>query len=188
MLVSPNSMECDLNIKQDLPTSCAVRCQQIILRDYGIDVSEKELREIARRQGWFDDQVGMYMHDNGKLLGCFGIGYNHSQNNDLHGLKFELQQQHRVMVNINKSKLCADSEEAAQDRHHEACHAVIVTRVLKDESYVQITDPSTGYAEVMASAMDFTKAWEDSDCYMLATDAPARYEYDPISKTMRTID
>lgn len=38
-----------------------------------------------------------HMHDNGKLLGCFGIGYHPSQGNDIAGIETEISEMHRVM-------------------------------------------------------------------------------------------
>lgn len=173
---------CDLNIKQDLPTSCAIRCQQIILRDYGIDVSEKELRDIATQNGWYEETVGMYMRNNGKLLGCFGIDYHHSQYNDIISIQNELSRGHRVMVNLNKAKLFGEKE---KEGHHEACHAVVVTQISSEDGWVLVMDPAMGDARQRHSLQTFKESWEDSNCYMLATKEKATYCYDANSQTMQ---
>lgn len=166
----------DKNILQSYPASCAIKCQQIILRDYGIDVSEEDLCRIAKENGWYDEDVGVYMHDNGKLLGCFGIGYHHSQGNDIVGIESEISRTHRVMVNINHAKLAGMYDQNAQ-----ACHAVIVSSL--DESSVYIINPSTGINEYYSKDL-FEYAWKDSDNYMLATDTKAIFKYDHNSNMM----
>ena len=62
------TVTCDTNIIQGLPTSCAVKCQQIILRDYGFEIAENDLCIIASENGWFVPENGVRMQDNGKLL------------------------------------------------------------------------------------------------------------------------
>lgn len=180
-----NDMICDMNIKQDLPTSCAVKCQQIILRDYGVDVSEKELRDIAAQNRWYEESVGTYMRNNGKLLGCFGIGYHHSQYNDILKLTSELNLGHRVMVNLNRAKLFGEKE---KDRHHEACHAVIVTQISHEDGCVFVMDPANGDARQQHTIQAFVESWKDSNCYMLATDTKAIFQYDAKSQTMKKIN
>ena len=105
-----HNIQPDENILQSSPASCAIKCQQIILRDYGIDVSEEDLCRIAKENGWYDEKVGVYMHDNGKLLGCFRVGYTHSQHNDLQTIRKELDLGHRIMVSINNAKLAGKQD------------------------------------------------------------------------------
>lgn len=177
--------ECDSNIIQSLPTSCAIKCQQLIMRDYGIDVSESDLCRIAKENGWFDESIGVYMHDNGKLLGCFGIEYHHSQGNDFNDIIKELQQQHRVMVNLNRAKLW---DLGVNDKHNEACHAVLVSEIVgNDNDYVSITDPANGNVNQKIAKKTFCEAWKDSQCYMLATETSAKYVYNSCSKSMDLI-
>lgn len=178
-------MMCDPNIKQVFPNSCAIKCQQIILRDYGIDVSENELMDIAIQYGWFNYALGMYMHDNGKLLGCFGIGYHHLQHSTVEDIAWELQQGHRVMVNVNADKLHEGPE--VSFRHNEASHAVLITMVSKGDGCLFFTDPMTGNIDEPCPIEWFQNAWRDSVCYMLATDCPARFHYDPTTQSMKEI-
>lgn len=176
-------MMCDPNIKQVFPNSCAIKCQQIILRDYGIDVSENELMDIAIRQGWFHDNNGMYMYDNGKLLGSFGIRYHHLQHNTVEDIAWELQQGHRVMVNVNADKLHEGPE--VSFRHNEASHAVLITMVSISDGCLFFTDPMTGNIDEPCPIEWFQNAWKDSVCYMLATECPARFHYDPTTQSMK---
>ena len=167
----------DENILQSSPASCAIKCQQIILRDYGIDVSEEDLCRIAKVNGWYDEKVGVYMHDNGKLLGCFGVGYTHSQHNDLQTIRKELALGHSIMVSVNQAKLAEKP-----DIHNQASHSVVVNAM--NDTIVYITNPGSGnpYESIMIGL--FITAWEDSCCYMLHTCDKAIYMYDPVLKIM----
>ncbi len=176
-----NAAERDPNIIQDLPTSCAIKCEQLMMRDYGYDVSEQDLRTIAESHGWYDVNEGVRMNDNGKLLGCFGINYRHSQFNDLDTLKKEILRRHRVMVNVNRNKLLGI---ITPNDKNEACHAILVTAVDENDEFVKITDPANGDVNRKHNIHNFVKAWEDSLFYMLATEYAALYEYEPLSRTM----
>lgn len=174
----------DHNLLQKSASSCAVKCQQIIMRDYGIDVSEDCLCCIASRCGWYDEAVGMRMSDNGKLLGSFGISYHHSQLNSLEDIKREIDKGHRVMVNVNRHKLCDDI--SFRDVC-EASHAVIVRDIDLSGNAVVLTNPATGHIAETYTLEIFDKAWSDSCRYMLATDSPAEYEYSSHTRSMRGI-
>ena len=178
-------MENDPNIRQAFPDSCVIKCQQLIMRDYGIDVSEDDLRAIAIKNGWYHEGKGVFMRDNGKLLGCFGIGYHHLQHSTIEEIESELNQEHRVMVNVNADKLHEGPEVSYQ--HHEASHAVLISRVSKDGESLFLTDPMTGNVEEPCPIAWFQYAWQDSVCYMLATDSPARFRYDPATQSMKDI-
>lgn len=174
----------DENILQSYPASCAIKCQQIILRDYGVDVSEEDLCRIAKENGWYDENVGVYMHDNGKLLGCFGIDYHHSQNNSLRDIVQELSLNHRVIVNVNKDILNGNVKTCL---HNEGNHAVIVDEVQNETGSIRIIDTSIGDARNTYPKELFCKAWEESVFYMLATETPATYKYDSASKSIVSI-
>lgn len=174
----------DENILQSYPASCAIKCQQIILRDYGIDVSEDDLCRVAKENGWYDEKVGVYMHDNGKLLGCFGVDYHHSQNNSFLDIVQELNNNHRIIVNVNNDILSGNMKTC---QHNEGNHAVIVVEVLNEIDSIRIMDTSIGDACKICPKDVFCKAWDESACYMLATQKPAIYKYDSSFKTMTVV-
>lgn len=160
------------DLKQKYPDSCAIKCQELILRDYGINVNEDELIVIARRNGWYKAGVGVYMRDNGLLLAGFGIDYKHSQGNTLDAISRELSLSHRIMVNVNSQKLLP---ETPIKLHEEACHAVLVTGI--ENENIIIIDPTDGNPDKRISRDKFLAAWKDSDCYMLTTIiAPTIYQ------------
>lgn len=174
----------DINLLQKSAASCAIKCQQIIMRDYGIDVSEDSLCGIANRYGWYNEAAGMRMSDNGKLLGCFGIAYHHSQSNSVQDIRREIDEGHRVMVNVNRHKLYDDNRFR---NVCEASHAVIVRDIDLSRNVVVLTNPATGHIAETYALEIFDKAWIDSCRYMLATVSPAKYEYDSHTRSMREI-
>ena len=48
----------DQNIFQGTTPSCAVRCQQIIMRDYGIQIPQEDLMDYAAQKGWYNPEDG----------------------------------------------------------------------------------------------------------------------------------
>lgn len=174
----------DNNLKQKAECGCAIKCQQLILRDYGFDIRVNDLYEIAKKNGWYHGG-GVFMHDNGKLLGCFGVEYHHLQHNTLEDIVRELQQRHQVMVNVNADKLHDGPE--ITFRHNEASHAVLITMVSERDGCIYFTDPMTGNIDETCPIDWFQNAWKDSSCYMLATDSPARFCYDPTTQSMKEL-
>ncbi len=171
----------DPNVLQIHKAGCAIKCQQLILWDYGIDVDEKQLIEIAYKNGWFDQSQGTFMRYNGRLLGCFGIAYHHTQNSTITQIILELKCHHRVMVNVNKSKLAG-----IETPYPDASHSVIVNDVTDD--WVYITDTALGCVGKKYSILGFMRAWEDSLNYMLATSEPAEYEYNALMRKMQKLN
>ena len=117
------------------------------------------------------------MHDNGKLLGCFGVGYTHSQHNDLQTIRKELALGHRIMVSINHAKLAGK-----QDIYNQASHSVVVNAI--NDTIVYVTNPGSGNPNERITVDVFTAAWKDSCYYMLHTCAKAIYMYDSVLKAM----
>lgn len=172
-----HNAEPDENILQTYPASCAIKCQQIILYSYGIDVSEAELCRIGKENGWYDENIGVYMHSNGYLLKCFGIKYKHSQSNGLEDLQSELELGHKVMVSVNQAKLASKI-----DIYNQASHSVIVNVI--DSPFVYVTNPGSGNANEKYPITLFFEAWRDSGFYMLSTCEKAPYRYDSQAKRM----
>lgn len=172
-----DNKEADTNILQSFPASCAIKCQQFILYHYGIDVSEAELCRLGTQNGWYDEKVGVYLHDNGNLLGGFGIKYKHSQYNHLFDLQQELKEGHKVMVSINHAKLARKV-----DIYNQASHSVIVNMI--DANFAYLMNPGTGNANEKYPITVFYEAWRDSCFYMLSTCEKAPFVYDNSTKRM----
>lgn len=181
---------------------CAIRSQQIILRDYGVDIPLEQLKEYAIANGWYDpDPVngGTPMGYIGCLLQSCGIDCHQEINATVYDLVNELAQGHRVIVSVDANELWADREgniiEQAKTyfedifKGKEANHALVVAGVdvnpddPKDVKVI-LTDPGTGDLRIEYSLDEFMDAWDDSNCFMCTTDSPAPLQYDAASGSM----
>lgn len=194
---SPNP---DLLIYQGNEGVCAIRSQQIILRDYGIDIPLEQLREFAIQQGWYDPSEGggTPMGYIGALLNACGVEARQQSDCSIYDIVNELAQGHRVIVGVDANELWADREgdlfaqarEYLKDLFKETPnHALIVAGVEvnpQDPADVKVilTDPGTGDLRIEYSLDDFMDAWQDSNCFMTTTTTPAPYQYDELHARM----
>lgn len=163
-------------VEQGYGNTCAIRCQQIILRDFGIDVSEEDLMQMANDNGWFSED-GTSMEHVGKILEAYGVGVNNLSNANVFSLTSELSQGHRVMVAVDSGELWDDGfPEGLEDLFGGAPdHALIVAGIDTsdpDNIRVQLMDPGTGDIARSYPLEQFMDAWEDSGFYMVSTAEP----------------
>ena len=182
-------------IKQYYDDTCAIRSQQIIMRDYGVDISEHNLRNIAIENGWYTPDEGTALQDVGKLLNLAGINCHQSMNNTVYDLVGELSQGHRVIVGVDSGELWESTVPGQMGETLEdylgisgADHALIVAGVdvnpndPKDMKVV-LTDPGSGDLRIEYKMEEFLDAWKDSNCFMVSTEKPAPYQFDPITNS-----
>lgn len=175
---------------------CAIRSQQIILRDYGIDISLEELKQYAINNGWYDSspEGGTPMWAIGNLLLSCNVPCEQSVDNTVYDLINELAQGHRVIVGVDANELWADrnndtiagAKEWFKDifQGETPNHALVVAGVDvnpddPNDIKVILTDPGTGDLRIEYKLDDFMDAWKDSQCFMVSTDTPAPLQYDP---------
>lgn len=173
----------DYNIFQGRDPICAIRCQEMILRDYGIQIPKEELTEYATEQGWYHGK-GTKPRDVGNLLETCNIGTHSKHCDSVYDLINELKEGHRIIVGVDGRELWAEPGTDEYDFYRnltKANHALIVTSVNIDpecpeNSTVVLTDPGNG----SIAEYDFEKfahSWKDSKYFMMATDEPAPYQY-----------
>lgn len=176
-------IEFDDNIFQGHDPICAIRCQEMILRDYGIQIPKEELTDYAIEQGWYSGK-GTNPEYVGNLLETCNISTHTQRDASFRDLINELKEGHRVIVGVDSHELWAEpgSEEYEFYRNlTHADHALIVTSVNIDPEHpenttVVLTDPGNG--SIMEYDFErFAHAWKDSKCFMMATDEPAPYQY-----------
>lgn len=176
-------------VQQPDDHSCALRSQQIILRDFGIDIPFKDLEQIAKDHGVYTDE-GTYTYDVGKVLQIAGVGMHQTVGNTIDDLIHELVQGHRVIVSVDADELWHHNTMAQQMRNwfNDAIgqggnHALIVAGVEVNIanpklSKVILTDPGDGHLRIEYPMEQFKSAWGDSNCFMAATNEAAPYQYD----------
>ena len=83
-------------VQQLYPDTCAIKSQQLILEDFGIDVSETQLVQTANANGWYNGG-GTNPQDVGNLLNLAGIPVT-KQDGNVFTLVNELAQGHKVLM------------------------------------------------------------------------------------------
>ena len=177
-------------VRQPDDHSCALRSQQIVLRDFGIDIPFKDLERIALDAGVYSNE-GTYTYDIGKVLELAGVGMHQVPGSSFYDLTNELAQGHRVIVSVDADELWYNDSftDKLKNWLNDAFtvqggnHALIVAGVEvnpnnpKDINVV-LTDPGTGDLRIEYPINQFMSAWRDSNCFMAATNDPAPYQYD----------
>lgn len=193
----------DPNIWQGNQPTCAIRSQEIILRDYGIFHTQEELVEFAKKNGWFDpdpENGGTDKYAVGNLLDACGIPTTRIDNATIYDIISELRAGHRVIVSVDADELWVKKEpnlfkrviaqvnNKANDTIQGflglegANHALVVAGVNvnpKDPSDIKVTliDSGTGDVCIEYSFKDFHAAWSDGHCRMISTNIPAPFQY-----------
>lgn len=174
----------DASIFQGADPTCAIRSQQIILRDYGIQIPQDDLAQYSLEQGWYSEN-GTAKHAIGNLLSMCGVGVHVSDGNSVFDIVNELQAGHRVIVGVDSHELWSEpgsDEWKFFNSINNADHALIVAGLKIDgdnpeNCSVILTDPGPGDAYIEYPMRHFIEAWKDADCYIMATDMPAPYQY-----------
>jgi len=193
----------DPNIWQGNQPTCAIRSQEIILRDYGIFHTQDELVEFATQNGWFDpdpETGGTDKYAVGNILDACGIPTKRVDDATIYDIISELKAGHRVIVSVDADELWVKKEpnlfkrlaaqvtNKANDKIQDflglegANHALVVAGVNvnpKDPSDISVTliDSGTGDVCIEYSFKDFHNAWSDGHCKMISTEIPAPFQY-----------
>lgn len=161
--------------QQQYSDTCAIKSQQLILQDFGIDVSEDQLVEYSIQHGWYNGD-GTQMGDIGKCLVDAGIPCHQQVDANVYDLVNELQMGHKVIVGVDSGELWDNSFwDWLKDLFvgDTPDHALIVAGIDMsdpDNPMVILTDPGTGEPSAPYPLDQFMDAWKDSQCFMVATD------------------
>lgn len=189
----PNlDIEFDPETYQYYPDTCAFQSQALILREYGFDVKQEDLMQIAKEQGWYVEGYGTPEDKVGKLLEYYGLDTSITEGNNIFNLANELAQGHRVLVTVDSGELWSPGlGEKLEDLliGEQADHALLVVGVdtsNPSDVKVIVTDPGNGNTQYAYSEKEFMDAWKDSNCFMASTnESPEEYlahtEYPPMS-------
>lgn len=156
---------------------CAIRAQQMVLRNYGIEASTEELTELAKKQGWFEEGKGSAFDFVGELLNHYGVEAVQMRNAGVYHIMHELSQGHKIIVGVD-----------AEDDQTEAQHVMLVVGIDTtdpDNLKVVVRDPSHPELDETYTANEFMQRWQHTGCFMVATKQAAPLDSNP---EMRNFD
>ena len=170
-------------VQQLYPDTCAIKSQQLILKDFGIDVSETQLVQTAKANGWYNGG-GTSPEDVGNLLNLAGIPVSKQSDANVFNLVNELAQGHEVIVGVDADELWHNSSinEKLSNWFNDVFgeqggnHALIVAGIdTRDPNNIQVIvkDPGSGEDGKPYPLDQFMDAWSDTQCYMVSTDVAA---------------
>lgn len=184
--------------------SCALRAQEVILRDYGIIIPKEELVEFAVQKGWFSidpETGGTEKEDIGNILDACGIYTTRKDNATIDDIISELNAGHRVIVGVDCNELWVKNEPNLLKRLYGNVvnkvndlidnikgvedggnHALIVSAVnvdteSPDKTTVNLIDTGTGQVCAVYTIKEFRDAWSDAKGFMVSTNIPAPFQY-----------
>lgn len=165
------------NVKQSYPDTCAIKSQQLVLENFGIHISEEQLRAEAIEHGWYSPGSGTPMADVGKLLELHGVGVKQYVNGNIYNVLNELAQGHNVIMGIDSGELWHYGlKEKIEDYIPGiggADHALIVSGINTEnpkDVKIIVTDPGTGDLCKEYPIAQFVDAAKDSNFYMVTTE------------------
>lgn len=182
----------DYTIHQGLQPNCAIRSQEILMRDFGKFVTNEQLIEIAKEHHWYKDDgpsasQGTPRHAIGNLMEHYGVKVRRSENNSVYDLINELAQGHEIIVSVDVNELRHEMGSPEWQYFEQNTdggnHAMIVSKIEvdpydMDRSTVVMIDPATGDVAARYALNHFVHAWYDSRCFMVSTIDPAPYTFD----------
>ncbi len=170
------------DVRQLYSDTCAIKSQQLILQDFGLNITEDQLRYEAMMNGWYNG--GTSPADVGKLLELHGIGVSQYDNANIFNLVNELSLGHKVIVGVDSGELWEDNVLDKLFEDSQADHALIVSGVdTSDPNNIKVilTDPGTGDLLKEYPMDQFVDAWQDSNCFMMTTNDPVPEIFDPFN-------
>ena len=166
-------------VLQQYSDTCAIKSQQLILNEFGINVNEDQLVQYSYEHGWYQgDGSGTQMGDVGNLLEEAGIPCTRQADANVFNLVSELSQGHKVIVGVDSGELWGNKFTAWWNDFYNGDtpdHALIVSGIDAsdpDNVKVIVTDPGTGEGYKEYPLDQFIDAWSDAQCYMVSTDLP----------------
>ena len=169
-------------VQQAFSDTCAIKSQQLILNDFGVNVSEADLVQIAADNGWYSG--GTRLPDVGNLLEVADIPITRKDGANVFDLVNELAQGHKVIVGLDSDELWENDTLSGKLKNwfddffgdEYGDHALIVAGIdTTDPNNIQVIvkDPGSGDDGKPYPLDQFMDAWSDTNCYMVSTDISA---------------
>ena len=189
MIGNPD-VQADFYEQQIFEDNCAVVAESSIIHQFHpeINLDQNEMRYISEMNGWYHEGGGTSMPDIGNMMEKFGVECHTNVHATAADLAWELQQGHGIVVGVNSSELWNSGPLA--DLQHAICkacgfdnpedmpadHAVTVTGIdMSDPDHPEVIINDSGVqngAAVHYPLDKFVDAWENGNCYYVATNDP----------------
>ena len=159
------------DIAQGYGDTCAIRCQQLILKDFGINVLQEQLMAEAEKRGWYA-QHGTRPSFVGNLLELHGIGVTRYRDASVADLTKALAEGKKIIVGVDAHELTGHVPLDASSTDCTANHALIVAGIdtsNPNDVRVILTDPGSGDVAKSYALDTFNAVWRDSHNMMIVT-------------------
>ena len=151
---------------------CAIKAQQMVLQNYGVEVSVEELTELAKKQGWYEEGKGSAFDFVGELLNRYGVESVQMRNAGVYHIMHELSQGHKIIVGVD-----SDATDDGQAQHVMLVAGIDTTD--PDHLKVVVRDPSHPEQDTTYSANEFMERWKHTGCFMVSTKQAAPLSANP---------
>ena len=167
-----------IDVWQGMDGTCAIRSQQLILRDFGINHLKEEYVSEAIERGWYSpgslfQNEGTPATAIGNLLDLHGVGTSRYCDANMYDIANALAQGRRVIVGVDADELWGNVPLDASDTDHTPNHALIVSGLDFEKGTVILTDTGTGHIAKEYPMAHFDATWNDSGRLMVVTNEPA---------------
>lgn len=164
-----------------IDNQCAIWCEGIAIRHFGISVSNEELQEESERASWLQPD-GTALHNIGRLAGARGLSVSHRYHCTTGDIQEALSDNHIVIAAVDSNELLGDY--IAEQKKDKVIgltpnHVIIVSDITSDE--ITITDSATPMQQDTYPLSQFLDAWEDSSNYLIIISDSDEYIPHPIN-------
>lgn len=159
---------------------CAVRCEGMALRKLGISVTDDELFEESKAEGWLKPQ-GTPLHLVGRLAAQHGMAVAHRYDCTTEDIRQALEKGSVVIAAVDRGELSDDWEAKKLEDTEKGeipDHVVVVESLAEDT--VTLSDSSTPQHFDTYTLEKFIDAWQYSSCCIIIIDKGEDYEPHPI--------
>lgn len=157
--------------QQTTPFTCGIVSSEMIMKMFGLDISESELVFEATSEGLLTEN-GMTIEGIQKILNNHNIEA-HINRGDIQDLANELNAGHKIIIPLDSGEIWGSDSRFEDLFDERADHAVVLTGIDYDTIPPKVILNDPGHTDGKAMAVDMPKfidAWNDSSNYYLSTD------------------
>lgn len=159
---------------------CDLECEEYILLSLGYDVKKKTLLDEAYNNKWMKDK-GMPIYHIGRLLEKYKLSVARRYNQySIKEIEDCLKKGYNLIAVVNANKLSGNSDSSQREYMEiEPNHAVVILSLSVNDKTITLFDPQTGNEKDNYSLDSFIHAWSDSQNFLVVTNTPEKFEYNP---------